>query len=194
MFTFNTKNNDAFWLKVKSKLGCENTAGKTTVKIVPLPDAGFTFQMTGSIYSFKANDTNGIHEWNGPDGLKSTSAKASFDLSAYNGKNVKIIHKRTLNGCQGTDSLMLFIQLQSMASFGRNAWLKVYPNPATSLLLLESSAKGTIEICNIHGKTTDLFDIETKKELNISHLKNGVYTIKLNTNLGYYSTRFVVLQ
>jgi hypothetical protein len=193
-FTFSVSNNDSVWMKVKSKFGCVKEGNKTKIKLVAVPDAAFTYQNNGTIYTFNAKDTNGTHQWLGPDGLQANGSKTSFDLTSKAGKNVTIYHKHTLNGCEGTDSVVISVQLQNLSSFGQNAWLRLYPNPATDQLHIQSSTAGFIQITNAEGRLVFEMFIDKSKTLNVIDLKTGVYTATFKGQNGYSRARFVILR
>lgn len=192
--TYSIKNNDLIWLKVKTKLGCINEGSKTKTILVPVPTAGFTYQNNGTVYTFTANDTNGTHEWKGPAGLSGSGGKAIFDLTSQAGKSVKIYHKHVLNGCEGNDSVQISVQLQNVNVFGKNAWLKVYPNPATDKIEVQTSGRGQIQITNSEGRLVLTDEILESKKLNVYNLNSGIYTISFRTENGYSQTRFVILK
>jgi hypothetical protein len=57
--------------------------------------------------------------------------------------------------------------------------LKLYPNPATSMITVEVSAKGQIHVLNTLGQEviSPIVDVSSKVDLNVSNLPTGIYTI-----------------
>ena len=55
--------------------------------------------------------------------------------------------------------------------------MSVYPNPAKDRLTINGTYN-SVEIYDIYGKK--VFESESKEELNISELSNGIYFININ--------------
>lgn len=191
---YTVKNNDSIWLRVKNNLGCTGEGKKTKIALLSLPNAGFTYQNVGMLYSFSANDTNGLHEWKGPDGLFSSSSKSSLNLTSQAGKSIKIYHRLIRNGCEATDSVLISVQLQSLNSQGRNAWIKVYPNPAYESINIQASSAGFIQITNAEGRLIISETIEKDIKLKLNRISAGVYTVTFKNQNGYSYSRFVILK
>ena len=58
---------------------------------------------------------------------------------------------------------------------------KVYPNPAQNMLHVEGTGLTEVEVFNIMGETVD-----------ISHLQNGIYFVRLKTNDGEKTVKLVI--
>ncbi len=65
----------------------------------------------------------------------------------------------------------------SVGTVGNDVNVKVYPNPATSTLNIAAAGKVDAVVMSLDGKT--LIDQKDAKSLNISHLANGMYFIKV---------------
>ncbi len=73
---------------------------------------------------------------------------------------------------------------------GNGREISVYPNPANDVLMIKTTESiEKIEILDISGKTV-LTKARTK-ELNVSDLNRGVYFIKVQTESGTYTSRFL---
>jgi len=73
---------------------------------------------------------------------------------------------------------------------GNGREISVYPNPAFDVLMIKTTESiEKIEILDISGKTV-LTKARTK-ELNVSDLNRGVYFIKVQTESGTYTSRFL---
>jgi len=67
----------------------------------------------------------------------------------------------------------------------------VYPNPAKSIVTIESNCESNyyIEIYNVNGKLIGNYSsVKKKTNLNISHLKTGVYIYKVYSKTGIISS------
>jgi len=72
--------------------------------------------------------------------------------------------------------------------------LKVYPNPANEILNIISPTKetATLNIYSTNGTLIKNLTINAQKtSIDISDLPQGIYTLKLQTNQGVYTTKFV---
>ena len=71
----------------------------------------------------------------------------------------------------------------------------VYPNPAIDQLFVESkqnSVKGIIDITNISGQQVLTYPLNTQKSnIDISSLKNGLYLVKIATESGVTTQKFI---
>jgi len=65
--------------------------------------------------------------------------------------------------------------------------VKVYPNPASNVLTVELSENGTVELFDLDGRqvlVNTFVNANQKQELNIQHIANGVYTLKIVNDNG----------
>jgi hypothetical protein len=58
--------------------------------------------------------------------------------------------------------------------------LKVFPNPASDQVTIQTNGAGTLEIVNMVGQVVVTQPAKTTNEINISKLAKGVYTVKFN--------------
>jgi hypothetical protein len=109
--------------------------------------------------------------------IKLFSGDYSFTVSAQN-----------YLGADGTVKVNLesiankAITLQNSASSINNqpkSWVKVYPNPVTDILTIESEQVNLIEILDIKGSVLLKTNIESKVQLDIGDYYNGVYLLRL---------------
>ena len=73
--------------------------------------------------------------------------------------------------------------------------VKVYPNPASNLLTVELSENGTVELFDLDGRqvlVNTFVNANQKQELNIQHIANGVYTLKIVNDNGVTMKKIVV--
>lgn len=84
--------------------------------------------------------------------------------------------------------------LSSTEDLDKTLDLKVYPNPARDLLVIEGKGNlvptGTYRILDVLGNEMMSFEANGKMELDISNLSNGVYILSAKEETG--SLRFVV--
>ncbi len=68
---------------------------------------------------------------------------------------------------------------------------KVYPNPAKNILHVEGAGLTEIEVFNIMGQSV-LNVNENYETINIGHLKNGIYFIRIKTTEGEKTVKLVI--
>lgn len=70
--------------------------------------------------------------------------------------------------------------------------VKLYPNPASDLFTIEGT--GNYEIMNSIGQVVIQGTVIDSKVVNINHLNNGVYFVKLSDNAGIVSTQKLLIK
>jgi len=71
--------------------------------------------------------------------------------------------------------------------------LNVYPNPATSVMNIETSKEGAVNFYDVSGKLIYTQNVVSgKNELNVTELATGAYTLRLTTASGTQTVRFVI--
>ena len=77
----------------------------------------------------------------------------------------------------------------NIASNNENQDFIIYPNPTKNKILIDGKYD-TLEIYNFLGKM--LIKSTNKKTIDVSHLKNGIYTIKIQYNNTNKSKNFII--
>jgi hypothetical protein len=68
----------------------------------------------------------------------------------------------------------------------------LYPNPVESILNIKTSIKSEVKIYNVIGKLVFANDVNTNnKGVDISHLKRGVYIVKIKNELGVKNSKII---
>jgi len=88
-----------------------------------------------------------------------------------------------------------FTNIQETATGIENVYLqnlKIYPNPVKDELRIESGELiiEKVEICDLTGKTIYQFD-NLKNKINVSALAQGIYIVKLKTDKGTVTEKFI---
>jgi len=157
------------------------------------PSAQFTYTTTGGQVSFNNTSTNATtYLWNFGDGTTSTLNNPSHNYTTTGNYTVQL--KATKCGVdnfkiQTVTINLLDTQFQELKNFN----IKIYPNPAHSILNIES--KNNLVIDKI--KVYDLFGkllIENSKNTNqvsVEGLSNGVYIIEVGTGGNSVKSKFI---
>ncbi len=77
----------------------------------------------------------------------------------------------------------------AVAEYSKEA--KVYPNPAKNILHVEGAGLTEVEVFNIMGQSV-LNVNENYETINIGHLKNGIYFIRIKTTEGEKTVKLVI--
>ena len=76
--------------------------------------------------------------------------------------------------------------------------LKVYPNPATSVLVLESTSavKGKVTLTDALGRTVIELDAngDTQQHVDVSDLSAGMYVLRIIHNGQFFQDRIQVVK
>jgi hypothetical protein len=75
----------------------------------------------------------------------------------------------------------------------RNEYLKLYPNPADEMLMVEYPGMRKITITNIVGQTIQSMEFRPVgyRQIDISSLETGVYFITIDSKAGVLSNKFI---
>ncbi len=99
-FMATVNSGDSLWLEGATTGGCLAQSAKAVVKIIPKPDASFSYVQNGPIFSFTPKDTVGEHLWYIQTGLGwlSYDKKPVTNLQAYSNQTVRVWHDLSQSG------------------------------------------------------------------------------------------------
>lgn len=177
--TYNATVAGSYYCKITAPAaGCFVVTTATAVTELPLPDPIVTFDGT----SFHTGNFYVTYQWY-KDLVAIGGATSSSTLATANG-SYKVAVTDT-NGCQSVSSAYVLTDWRGGAT-GINETtagvVRVYPNPASNLLFVESNEPLHGSICSIEGKT--LLETQDAKRIDISQLANGVYFLRLFNSAG----------
>jgi hypothetical protein len=91
-----------------------------------------------------------------------------------------------------TDNTDSFVALGVEDVETSNNGTSVYPNPVESILKVKTSGKAEVNIYNVVGKLVFAGEVSMqRKEINVSHLKNGLYFVKIKNEIGISSFKII---
>lgn len=97
------------------------------------------------------------------------------------------------NGCSSEPSESITVMFTGIDQ-PNEASIKVYPNPATDLVNIETSTSGQVkaELLSQDGKTFLSTEFENKTTIDLSHIPSGLYLIKVTSDYGVKTFKVVV--
>ncbi len=97
------------------------------------------------------------------------------------------------NGCSSEPSESITVMFTGIDQ-PNEASIKVYPNPATDLVNIETSTNGQVkaELLSQEGKTFLSTEFENKTTIDLSHIPSGLYLIKVTSDYGVKTFKVVV--
>lgn len=182
---------------IKTNLnGCfDSAAVGITVVVNALPVVSYTeIQTPICIYSAPVTLTAGTPANGTYSGLGVTGN--SFNPSTAGAGTHNIIYTFTNgNGCTGSDTSQITVDLCTGVNQLQIAglYLNVYPNPANTMVTLETNGLGKLTIVNALGEVVMQMQLTNNKTvIDLSILSDGVYHIQLLNNAASVSQKLVV--
>ncbi|MGQ8335576.1 S8 family serine peptidase [Sunxiuqinia sp. A32] len=98
------------------------------------------------------------------------------------------------NNCSSIDSMILTVDISDYIDVDNSCDLIVYPNPFSEgiyLNLNENEVITDIQLFDIDGKGYSVHQTTDRRYFNLSHLPEGIYILKMTTNLKVYEFKIV---
>lgn len=184
-----------YWVEVDKYCVASDTI---TVQLDPLPKlSGINFVKIGKGYQYSVANLQFADRvlWMFGDGSTDT-AKSPYHEYATNGSYVVTLI--AYNQC-GTDSIQIMIPL-GVNEVGQDNNISMYPNPASSVLYFDAMGNvklSDITIINVMGSVVhkqNFAQTNTVKQVDISQLPAGNYTVRLGTDSGILNKKLVIIR
>jgi PKD repeat protein len=195
-FSSTTLNNADEIFVIVEKGACKDTSQTEFVVIEPRANASFTYERSGSVYSFSPfSTTYQSYAWDFGDGSAiSNDVEPSHDFSASEGQTVNVnLEVVTENNCvsDSTETILLpnFSTVESLQVLG----ISLAPNPVDNSLHI-SVEDGKPYSCDIYnGQGAKVFSGNTSEQsmLDVSDYNAGVYWVVFSLDGKQYTARFV---
>jgi hypothetical protein len=140
-----------------------------------------------------ANADDGTYTWSVMDGSGSASIDASGLLTASTDGTVTVIaNANDASGIAGTVTITISNQSVGFEEFNVQN-ITIYPNPVADNLFIElGENKSTeINILSLSGTVVKSIANNNAKSIDVSDLQQGVYILKVVTNKGVSTQRFI---
>lgn len=193
-------NPGSYWVSVTSSFGCQD-ADTIMVNIDSLPIASFSFAAAGNSVSFtdlSSYSTNWF--WDFGDGNFSSQPNPVHNYSATGTYTVTLIVSNACDSDTITD-IVLITGMESITTTGNQVIL--YPNPANETVNISYTASAAenviIDIMNMNGELVApvlsaavVPGAVFTATLNVDHLADGVYIVRITNGPEKVSTRLVI--
>ena len=196
-----------------------NNCSKSTycnVSFFPNPSVSFTLQkdttqvgVWNAVPAYSSNVTNAKWYWgdgtstNGlyPNHGYSTPGFYNICVSVYNscGDTTNICNYDSLYKMANTSSMVSVNVVGSIASvnsIAKNNILSIHPNPTTGQFVIENITNDAlVDVFDVNGKHVySILIKETSKNIDISHLSDGVYTTSIKTSNHVFNKKIILLR
>jgi hypothetical protein len=154
----------------------------------PLSEEGYFYTSTaGSTY-----------QWSASNGAI-TAGQGTASVTVIWGESGAVsisVTETDEEGCEG-DTVILEFEIVATSVFDLNAEsIKVYPNPASSYLVIESEETGfensTIRLIDSKGRLVLNSSMQHGNKLDISMVASGVYTLKLISDQNMATVQVII--
>ena len=164
------RNSGVYSVKVRSADGCVSVSDELEVNILPSPRP--TISRAG--YLLNTTTPFAAYTWI-RNGSETVGSGASFTVTKKGNYKVRVVD---LNGCSGESLPISFMDEElSIDESIIEAYIKIYPNPTTGFIKIESPAPITVLVKDVTGKT--VIQEMKSNEVDLSKLADGVYMICL---------------
>ncbi|MFC5269924.1 T9SS type A sorting domain-containing protein [Adhaeribacter terreus] len=171
---------------------CTSPAQSLSLSVNALPVVPTISTAGGVLASSSANGNQWLL-----NGTPITNATGQFYTPTQNGFYTVTV--TNANGCSSTSAPYSYSTVGIADAFANGIQLKVYPNPATDMVIIEANTNQEmqVEVCNIIGKVilktvAPSANGKVDYKLNTTSLSQGVYLINIKSKSGSTTSRLVI--
>jgi hypothetical protein len=201
-FIYSVKTGGSYRVEVASSIGCKSVSSPVTVTVNPLPVVNLgndTAVYPGMVVQLNAGSGFATYLWS----TGATTQSIVVD-SAGLGIGVKTIWVQVSDnfGCKGSDTIRInFTPGPGMDEYGRNINFRISPNPSDGKIELSLIAYPAgellLEVFGQEGKIAyqgklRFMHANEKISLDLSHLENGIYFMKLTVASSTVTRKLII--
>lgn len=165
------KNSGLYRIKVRSAEGCVSVSLPVNVTILPSPTPAIV--RAGFILSTSSTYFNYTWIRNGVDTVSKTPTVSLTKNGVY-----KVIVE-DVNGCIGESGpIDINDATLSIEPTQVSDMLRIYPNPTSGKVFIESSIDLQVEVKDLTGKT--IIPLQRTKEIDLSNFADGIYLLQIS--------------
>ncbi len=133
------------------------------------------------------SEHNIIYQFSGFESIESV-----FPADLDNDGDEEVVYGAVSNFLALNENITTTVSVDDIPADDKSG-IEVYPNPATDYITIKSddNKKGEILISDITGKIIISIPVSKDESIDISFLKNGIYLVGIQTDKGYFTTKFV---
>lgn len=177
--------------------GCSDSITKP-VSVNTNPDASFTYNQSGRLVYFKANQAGGsAYHWDFGDGGSAENSSAQYHYLNYpSGKYLACLTVENSADCFDQTCQMITIT-GSVTNISKQSGISIYPNPNNgnfNIKIENPKEDISIKIYDILGNLVKIIDTDNLiTSYNISlNTNNGVYLVKITNNGNTYTQKITL--
>ncbi|MBS1644722.1 MAG: hypothetical protein JST36_06745 [Bacteroidetes bacterium] len=161
----------AYTLKVTNSLGCVNESDSVNVLVYATPSpvivnpSGSTLQTTVPFVSY---------QWFFNNVAIGGATNSTYNFTQNGAYKVRVVDA---NGCEGY-SEQFFANNVGVANTAVGNAIRVYPNPTTGLLNIESKVAVSVALRDVTGKT--IISARDVKKIDMGDVANGIYLLYIS--------------
>lgn len=161
----------AYTLKVTNSVGCVNESDSVNVTVYPTPvpvivnPSGSTLQTTVPFVSY---------QWFFNNVAMGGATNSTYNFTQNGAYKVRVVDA---NGCEGY-SEQFFANNVGVANTAVGNAIRVYPNPTTGLLNIESKVAVSVALRDVTGKT--IISARDVKKIDMGDVANGIYLLYIS--------------
>jgi hypothetical protein len=161
---------------------------KSTIAINPLPVP--VIVNTAGVLSTTVS--YGGYQWNVSGSPITGETNSTYTVLLNGDYSVSVTDANGCSGSSGTAIVVLGISIQNINAIAAN--ISVYPNPAQSIINIQSSVKVNLQLATMDGRV--IMDKQDVSSIDVSGLPNGNYLLNIydaDTHLKLKTDRVVKL-
>ena len=161
--------------------GCPFKTASITINVLPSPviqvSSNYTQVCVGEPVALVASGAN-TYTWN-------TGLNTPIIIVTPTATTVYSVSSQNTNGCSATASITIIASICEGLAQNKIAALKLYPQPAHSILYIDSPLKGQITLLDLQGRIHTQMPLEIgHNNLTLAGLQAGYYLLRINSETG----------
>jgi membrane carboxypeptidase/penicillin-binding protein PbpC len=159
---------------VTNATGCFDTSAAAGIMVTvnPLP----TPTVTQTAFNVLSTGSFTTYQWN-LAGQPITGATSQTYTAPFTGNGSYTVTVTNANGCRATSAAYNLTTASVGGAAGVAANIRVFPNPTTGRVFIESSTPVTAQVWTVDGRK--LTEVKKATSVDLSNLAPGVYTLRL---------------
>lgn len=169
--------------------GCPFKTASITINVLPSPviqvSSNYTQVCVGVPVALVASGAN-TYTWN-------TGLNTAIIIVTPTANTVYSVSSQNINGCSSTASINIIASICEGLAQNNVSALKLYPQPAHSILYLDSPLKGQITLLDLQGRIHMQMPLEIgPNNLTLEGLQVGYYLLRIHSALGLQHQRIYI--